>query len=47
MGIAEVEGTFIGVLIAKCGGFWSTMDMDMDIEERGMLGRIGSVEMPW
>ena len=44
MGIAEVEGTFIdiGVLIARWGGFWSTMDM----EERGMLGRTGSAERP-
>lgn len=43
-----MEGTFIdmGVLMA-IGGFWSTMDMDIDIEERGMLGRLrGSAETP-
>lgn len=44
MDMLEVEGTFIlidiGVLHIAMGGFWSTMDMDM--EERGMLGRTDS-----
>lgn len=46
MGMVEVDGTFmdIGVLMA-IGGFWSTMDMDM--EDSGMLGRFrGSAETP-
>ena len=46
MGMVEEEGMFmdIGVLMAM-GGFWSTMDIDM--EDRGMLDRLrGSAEMP-